>query len=432
MRAQARLTGKQHRLCLLLVVAAASLPAGCATRSVQVASARDTGPWSLPELYQTPTVSWGSAEGKARPLYYTGEPFEGKPTRVFAWCALPTERSAPVPGIVLVHGGGGKAFREWAELWAGRGYAAIAMDLAGRGPDGERLPDGGPDQKDPEKFGAIARGVTSAWPYHAVANVIRAHSLLRSIPEVDPNRTAITGISWGGYLTCIVSGLDGRFRVAVPVYGCGFLYENSVWVKTFESMPPPDRRLWIETYDPSRYLPGCRTPILFVNGTNDFAYPLDSYQKSYRLVQGPRTLCVTVRMPHGHEEGWAPKEIGLFVDSVLTGGVPLATLGLPRRHGIDVQTTCQSEVRLVKAELHYTADSGAWQQRTWQTAPARLEPGQIRATLPTEKNLVYFLTVTDERGAVVSTEHEEIRETSESPRKGTVAEGGFTCIAPGT
>ena len=28
-------------------------------------------------------------------------------------------------------------------------------------------------------------------------------------------------------------------------------------------------------------------PILFVNGTNDFAYPLDSYQKSYRAVPGP-------------------------------------------------------------------------------------------------------------------------------------------------
>jgi dienelactone hydrolase len=37
------------------------------------------------------------------------------------------------PGIVLVHGGGGAAFAKWAELWAKRGYAGIAMDLAGCG-----------------------------------------------------------------------------------------------------------------------------------------------------------------------------------------------------------------------------------------------------------------------------------------------------------
>ena len=36
---------------------------------------------------------------------------------------------------LLVHGGEGTAFREWAELWAKRGYAAIAMDLAGCGRD---------------------------------------------------------------------------------------------------------------------------------------------------------------------------------------------------------------------------------------------------------------------------------------------------------
>jgi len=38
-------------------------------------------------------------------------------------------------------------------LWAKRGYVALAMDLAGRGPGRERLPDGSPDQDDKAKFG---------------------------------------------------------------------------------------------------------------------------------------------------------------------------------------------------------------------------------------------------------------------------------------
>ena len=59
---------------------------------------------------------------------------------------------------VLVHGGGGTAFDAWVRLWNDRGYAAIAMDLAGRGADRKRLPDGGPDQSHREKFNDIAGG----------------------------------------------------------------------------------------------------------------------------------------------------------------------------------------------------------------------------------------------------------------------------------
>ena len=63
--------------------------------------------------------------------------------------------AADLPVVVLVHGGGGTAFKEWAKLWAKRGYAAIAMDLAGCGPQRKRLAKGGPGQSDEEKFGAV-------------------------------------------------------------------------------------------------------------------------------------------------------------------------------------------------------------------------------------------------------------------------------------
>lgn len=60
-----------------------------------------------------------------------------------------------------------------------------------------------------------------------------------------------------------------------------------------------------------------------------------------------------------------------------------------------------------KGELHYTKDSGAWQKREWKTAAAKLEGGRVRATLP-EGTAVYYLSITDERRALVSTEHEVI------------------------
>ena len=50
-------------------------------------------------------------------------------------------------------------------------------------------------------------------------------------------------------------------------------------------MPERQRQGWVTAFDPSRYLGLASMPLLFVNGTNDFAYPLDSYQRSYRLVK---------------------------------------------------------------------------------------------------------------------------------------------------
>src|SRR5437588_585808 len=102
-------------------------------------------------------------------------------------------------------------------------WPAMSRKIAGCLPSSSCMvvADGGPDQGDDEKFGSVDKPVAEQWPYHAVAAVVRAHSLVRSFPEVDADRTAVTGISWGGYLTCIVAGIDPRFKAAVPVYGCG-------------------------------------------------------------------------------------------------------------------------------------------------------------------------------------------------------------------
>jgi dienelactone hydrolase len=376
------------------------------------ATPRYTGPWDLAELRRAPAVTWLKDTGTLRSLTYPGEPLHGKPTRVFAYYAVPAERDGKVPAMVLVHGGGGKAFAQWAALWAKRGYAALAMDLAGHGPDGKRLPDGGPDQGHRDKFLTLPDGLRNTWPYHAVAAVIRGASVLAAQPEVDAERMGITGISWGGYLTCIVAGLDDRLKVAIPVYGCGFLHENSArgWLHILnEKLPPEQRRAWVANFDPSRYLAQATMPMLWVNGTNDFAYPLDSYQKSYRLPTGPRTLCVTVRMPHGHQAGWTPVEIGLFADQHLRGGTPLPARGPMTVQGKSVSAPVRSETDITRAQLHYTTETVTWNQRTWHSTAAQVKEGVVRATLSADDASACFLTVTDSRGATVSTEHAALR-----------------------
>jgi dienelactone hydrolase len=404
------------RVTCLLWLSLVLAGSGCATLHpgqraiVPAKSLPATTPWKLIALSEPPQYKWADQQGPVRSLYYAGLPYKDKQTRVFAYYASPaTLRSeAPTgkgfPGVVLVHGGGGAAFKEWAELWAKRGYAAIAMDLAGCGPDKKRLDDGGPDQSDDTKFGAIDQPVGEQWPYHAVADAILAHSLLRSFKEVDARRTAVTGISWGGYLTCIVAGLDNRFQAAVPVYGCGFLHENSVWLPRFEKMTPAQKDKWVQLWDPSRYIGSAAMPVLFIDGTNDFAYPLDSYAKTYGLVKGRRNFRITVNMPHGHPQGWAPVEIGLFIDSCLCGGKPLPTILRPKKANDQVLASVRTGTNLVSAALHYTTETGAINKRQWQTVPGEIHGSHLVAQAPPEEATIWFLTATDERGAIVSSE----------------------------
>ena len=375
--------------------------------TTQVAAQQPTaGPWDVTAIQSAEvTPEWGEAVGKAREVYYPGESFDGKPTRVFAYYAKPATGDGPFPAVLCVHGGGGKAFRDWAEHWARRGYCALAMDLSGNGPKG-RLTDGGPDQSDAVKFQDFdEKTVKDRWTYHAVAAVLRGHNLLRSFKEVDAKKVAVTGISWGGYLTCIVAGLDDRLAAAVPVYGCGFLHESSAWkAGRFDKMTAEQRDRWVTAFDPSKYLPGVKCPILFLNGTNDFAYPLDSYKKCFELVPGEKTLSVRVKLPHGHI--WTFGEVDAFIDSYLKGGDSLPKLAAMNRDGVTVSTTVTGKTKAKAAHLHYAAATGPWEKREWKSVAAQVTDGTVSAKLPADRPLAFYLAVTDERGLHVSTPHD--------------------------
>lgn len=402
------------------------------------------GPWNLTQLKRPPTMRWLDQTGPVHSLLYAGEPYQGSETEVFAFYASPAtleraQRSAngqpnerepqsetekkQYPGVVLIHGGGGTAFAEWVWLWANRGYAAIAMDLSGSRPmapiydaDGvpvlnqaakqdtrTRLSKGGPNHGHPEKFDSIGGDVSDDWPYQAAASVIRAHSLLRSFPDVIADRTAVTGISWGGYTTCLVASLDDRFRAAVPVYGCGFLFEGESVQKPSIDKLGERSEAWIKAYDPSSLLVRCRVPILFVNGTNDVHYPLDSYQKSFDVVPGTKQMRIEVNMRHGHPPGWAPQEIGLFIDSFCREGKPLAVPGrLAERDG-RVTLEYVSAVPLKSATLHYTTDTGLRSKRSWQSLPAEIGQREITSPAPPAEANTWFIALVDQRDAMVTT-----------------------------
>ena len=371
-----------------------------------------TSHWDIEKLSNPPKTF--AAPGFGAPgvdaLFFEGEPCEARQTRVFAWMGLPyLQGNAKCPAMVLLHGGRGTAFDEWVRIWNRRGYAAITFDQCGCVPE-QPEPVGGPHERHEwggppgwdASFDQMHEEIPMQWQYHAVAAAMRAHSLIASHPAVDENRIGLTGISWGGYLTCLVAAVDKRFKCAVPVYGCGFLGENSGWKDTVEEP-------WLSTWDPAVFLPQVDMPCCWVSGTNDGAYPLDSLQKSYRLPEAARTLCIRIEMPHGHEPGWAPTEIGTFADSVLSGGPPLARItGCQISDGI-VEVSYKAVRPIVNAELCYTRATGFWSDRKYNSVPIDVEhdSGRLVADVPASAT-VLFINLYDDRGCVVSTEHVEL------------------------
>ncbi len=351
-------------------------------------------------------------------LFMESLPFQGKPTRAYAIMKVPeVPAGQTVPGMVLLHGGGGSAFWEWVEIWNKRGYAAIAVDTCGA-TVGEsihtsprpRHEHGGPAGWN-DSFIQNEWPITDQWGYHAVGIATLARKLLASQKGVDGARIGVTGISWGGYLTSLVAGADPGFACAIPVYGSGFIWEDSVWKygTMLSNQPAHLRHKWVAHWDPASWLHNAKMPMLFVNGTNDFAYFMNSMQKSYRLVQGPRKLSVVVEMPHSHPDGWKPKEIGLFADEVMRAGEPLARITGQGADGRRAWATYESARPIKRAELNFTRATGYWPDRKWNILPAKLDSatGRIEAEIPIETTAYYF-NVIDDRDVTSSTEHVEL------------------------
>jgi hypothetical protein len=226
---------KMHNeLRLMSILAVLSVPLMMVNRAAaETAPAKRIIPWDVAALSKTPAIH-ATKERPAkgmRSFFYEGADYKGKPTLVFAYYAAP-EGKPPEggwPAVVCAHGGGGTAFPAWVRQWNKNGYAAIAMDLEGHLPGGKffgvegNFPaDVGHENAGPKRigwFGDIALPDREQWFYHAVADVIRANSLLRSNREINPEKIGLTGISWGGTsILCI--------RPFLP-HGHGFGWEEA-------------------------------------------------------------------------------------------------------------------------------------------------------------------------------------------------------------
>lgn len=390
-----------------------SLAMGQAVASGVVKRNQQDIPWDVAKLRRPPRLYPAEPELQVPGLsaiYFDGLPYRGEETRVFAYYGVPAQpEGRPVPAVVCAHGGGGTAFAEWVQIWNERGYAALAMDLEGHVPVGsppvwQAHPWAGPSRVG--IFGDYREPVEDQWMYHAVADVVLAHSLLRSLPGVHPDSVGLHGISWGGLIAAIVAGLDHRFRFVIPIYGCGWVYDQpNWWGDAFDAMGKY-RDDVIDHFDPSRYLPYAQAPMLWVSGANDRNFHLSIFSRSYTAVANnaeANVLSVQQGLRHGHPPGWSAGEIYAFADSIVDRGEPLIHLGPTAAvspGGIARATVDRPEL-IRNAVLWWTTDAWQSDSTTWLSTQAHIDGATVTALVPPDAHGWYF-ELTDQHDMVIT------------------------------
>ncbi len=111
------------------------------------------------------------------------------------------------PAVIVLHILDGKfrVARLVSNYLAGRGMHALLLKMAYYGPRRPRDP--GRTKKLSKDLPTMLAGVRQT-----VLDIRRAALLLSTMPEVDPSRISVAGVSLGGFLAALSSGVDGGFH----------------------------------------------------------------------------------------------------------------------------------------------------------------------------------------------------------------------------
>lgn len=345
-----------------------------------------------PEMQETDVYLGGNIQT----FKFRSAPYGDKEsTWVFAAIGIPTTEKPEdgYPAVVLVHGGGGTVSKDWINYWTQQGYVALAFDNFGNQLDknGNKVenPDGGPKETFVGSNLDSVENPDQAWIYHAVYNSIMSNNILRARKDVDENRIVLTGNSWGGYVTCVVAGVDKRFAAFASTNGCGYVYNDTTWLKN-GTFGGAQREEWISLYDPSSYLPYATKPMLFVSGVDDEYFSAYNRQKSAELVKGEVFYSQRTNITHA---AWKKQnETYIFFQHVLYGDKRLALLSNITTTD-NVATFTYENENFSKVNFVYTTstdqDSHKW---VWETVEVTAENGVYSYEIPEGTTAYLFET----------------------------------------
>jgi len=397
---------------------------------------------------------WSEDGADYQEFYFTSETYEGAPVRVYAIYAAP-KGGKNLPALLHIHGGGQTASPNWLKFWTARGYAAMTFDFCGKWADREKYTDYG-------KLETSAMGGHQGWLettepsvraskwYHWALMARRSLTVLEGMPEVDPKRLGIFGISVGGSLVWYVAGVDERVKATCAIYGCGWnTHPKSIYAPD-PKKDDPATILWRKTMEPEAYAPLITQPLLLLDASNDHHGKMDWAYQTLASVKAPWHVAFTPYYRH-HIEEEQGVDLPLFMDACLRNGpawpktpdlkITLDQAGVP-------QATFRPDTTqtIKKVEIYYAVHNEDPINRYWRPAASNHVDQTWTAALPisnTHDRLFAFANVVYDSGLCLTSNFQVVvpadlgsAQATDQPSLliGDFSHGfdGFTTSSPGT
>lgn len=217
------------------------------------------------------------------------------------WYLLPVgyEEGKQYPLALNIHGGphvmwGPSARSMWHEwqFHAARGYAVFYCNPRGGDGYGE----------------AFSKALLKAWGDVAFEDIMAGVDTFLEKGIVNESRMAVTGGSYGGYMTAWIVGHTDRFASAVTqrgVYNLISFYGTSdvpmLISSEFDVEPWEDHEL-LWKHSPLAYAQNIKTPLLIIHSENDFRVPIEQGEQLFAFVRRSGGTTEMWRYPReGHE-----------------------------------------------------------------------------------------------------------------------------------
>jgi len=236
------------------------------------ARAADQDPRPLPSPAEPPALP-------SRVEELTTRSVDGAEVR--SWLVLPEDASAerPAPLLLWIHGGPFSSWFGWHWRWnphllTQRGYAVLLPD--------PRLSTG---------YGrAHAHAAWRDWATLPCADLLAAVDAACARPDVDAERTAAMGGSYGGYMANWLAGHTDRFRAIVThasLWAMDQMHGTTDYGPFMErefGSPVTEFESWM-AQSPHRSAAAVRTPVLVVHGERDRRVPPDEAVRLWTDLQ---------------------------------------------------------------------------------------------------------------------------------------------------
>ncbi|KRG44210.1 peptidase S9, prolyl oligopeptidase activesite domain protein [Stenotrophomonas panacihumi] len=206
------------------------------------------------------------------------------------------KRGTPLPTLVQGHGGPAWAWwsgwlgswHDWAQLLSTHGYAVFLPNP--RGSEG-----GG------HAFAEMAR---NDWGGADFQDILDGVDVLEKEGVIDPQRLAIGGWSYGGYMSAWAVTHSDRFKTAIVGAGVIDIGAMALTTDTQDYLPgyfgdPVTNRAAYDAHSPIRYADQVKVPVLILHGEQDKRVPLSQGEMFYRALKFNGTPVEMVTYPRG-------------------------------------------------------------------------------------------------------------------------------------